>query len=329
MRPSLRNAAMIFVSVALFWLWEVMGACPALAQEREITIGTAPVSGVYFPAGGAVCRLINKQRAENGLRCFVEATDGSAENLARLKSEDLDFALLQSDWQYHAFQGSGGGVSDQPFSELRAVFSLHPQTLTIVVARESEIRELKHLEDKKVSLGPSGSAVQAASELLVESLGWSGDSFGEVLELGLEEQVDALCAGLIDAFILPLTHPNGIVAAATEGCLARLIPVGGGPIDKLLVDWPFYSRSTIPAGLYRGNPTDIQSFGLRATLVTTTNAPAEMVYKMVKAVFEQLDQLTRQHPALLGLTAKEMISSGLSAPLHEGALLYYQEMGWR
>ncbi len=315
--------------VGLFCGFQVMGACVALAQGRQIVIGTAPVSGVYFPAGGAVCRLVNKQQVETGLRCFVEATDGSAENLARLKSGDLDFALLQSDWQYHAYQGSGGGVSDQPFSELRAIFSMHPQTLTIVVARESEIRELKHLEGRRVNLGPSGSAVQAASELLVESLGWTGDAFGEVLELGGEEQVDALCAGLIDAFILPTTHPNGIVAAATEGCLARVIPVGGGPVDKLLLDWPFYARSTIPAGLYRGNPEEIRSFGLRATLVTTTNMPAEMVYKMVKAVFEQLDQLTRQHPALLGLTAKEMISSGQSAPLHEGALLYYKEMGWQ
>lgn len=309
--------------------WAVLQGAPIAAQERQVTIGTAPVSGVYYPAGGAICRLINRERSENGLRCFVEATDGSAENLSRLKGDDLDFGLLQSDWQYHAYQGSGGGVSDQPFAELRAVFSLHPQVLTVVVARESEIRELRQLEGRRVSLGPGGSAVQAASELLVESLGWTGESFEEVLELGLEEQVDALCAGLIDAFILPATHPNGIVAAATEGCLARLISVRGGSVDKLLLDWPFYARATIPARLYRGNPDPIESFGLRATLVTTSRVPAETVYKLVKAVFEPLDQLTRQHPALAGLTTKEMIASGLSAPLHEGAALYYGEMGWQ
>lgn len=301
----------------------------ASAQERQVIVGTAPVSGVYFPAGGAICRLVNVQRAQSGLRCLVEATEGSAENLSRLKSGDLDLSLLQSDWQYHAYQGSGGGVSDQPFLELRSVISLQAQALTVVTARESEIRDLTGLKGKRVNLGPSGSAVQATSELLIESLGWSGDSFDEVFELGVEEQVDALCAGLIDAFILPVTHPNGIVAAATEGCLARVIDITGGPVDKVLLDWPFYARSVIPAGLYRGNPNEITSFGLRATLVSTVNTPAETVYQLVKAVFEQLDELRRQHPALIGLTAENMISYGISAPLHEGALLYYSEMGWR
>ena len=329
MKSLTRTALKAVLLAGLLGMFETTGDISSLAEEAQVVIGTAPVSGVYYPAGGAVCRLVNRTRVENSLRCFVEATDGSAENLSRLKAGDLDFAVLQSDWQYHAYQGSGGGVSDQPFSDLRAVFSMHPQTLTIVVARESDIQELADLEGKKVSLGPSGSAVQAASELLVESLGWTGDTFDEVLELGLEEQVDALCAGLIDAFILPVTHPNGIVAAATEGCLARLISVTGSPVDKLLLDWPFYARSTIPAGLYRGNPAQIDSFGLRATLVTTTAVPAETVYKLVKAVLDPVGPLTRQHPALQGLRAEQMISSGLSAPLHEGALLYYREMGWQ
>ena len=272
MRATLRALSVCFC--ALLWtLGQVVTGQPGAAQESQITLGTAPVSGVYFPAGGAICRLINRVREETGLRCFVEATDGSAENLLRLREEDLDFALLQSDWQYHAYHGSGAGVSDQPFSELRAVFSLHPQALTVVVARESEIAELSQLEGKKVSLGPSGSVVQAASEQLVENLGWSDDSFREVLELGLEQQVDALCAGLIDAFILPATHPNGIVTAATEGCLARLVPVSGAAVDKLLTDWPFYARASIPARFYRGNPEEVSSFGLRATLVTRESVP--------------------------------------------------------
>ena len=108
-----------------------------------------------------------------------------------------------------------------------------------------------------------------------------------------------------------------------------MIDITGGPVDKLLLDWPFYARAVIPAGLYRGNPNEITSFGLRATLVSTANTPAETVYQLVKSVFEQLDKLRRQHPALIGLTAENMISYGISAPLHEGALLYYKEMGWQ
>jgi len=299
------------------------------ADERALIVGTAPVSGIYYPAGGALCRAVNAERRLHGLRCLVESTEGSAENLRRLIDGDIDFALLQSDWQYHAYMGTGGPGVDRPIRELRAVLSLHAQPLTVVVARESGIDTLEDLKGKRVNLGIPESAVRLAGETLIENLGWSGQDFAEVTELSMEQQVDALCAGLIDAFIIPTSHPNGVVAAATEGCLGKLIDVAGPAVERLLAEWPFYAVAEIPGGLYRGNPEPVRSFGVRATLVTLESLPPEVVYQIVKSVFDDLEDLRRQHPALSHLTSTEMIGAGNTAPLHDGAAVFFREHGLR
>ena len=301
------------------------GRGAAANEEQMIVLGTAPVSGVYFPAGGALCRMINAERAAQGLRCVLESTDGSAENLRRLEAGDLDFALVQSDWQFHAYQGSGGPGTERPFVELRAVFSLQAQPLTVVASRESGIAGLADLRGKRVNLGPRGSAVRAAAEVLVQTLGWNDNAFAELTDYGAEDQVKALCAGKIDAFVLPTSHPNGIVAAATEGCLAKVVPIEGPEVEAALAEWPYYTPAIIPGGLYRGNPEAARSFGVRATLVTRAALSPEVVYRVAKSVFDRLDELRRQHPALSDLTASQMIEWGNTAPLHDGAEIFFRE----
>lgn len=310
---------------ALLAAMALPGRDAAANEEQMIVLGTAPVSGVYFPAGGALCRMINAERAAQGLRCVLESTDGSAENLRRLEAGDLDFALVQSDWQFHAYQGSGGPGTERPFAELRAVFSLQAQPLTVVASRESGIAGLADLRGKRVNLGPRGSAVRAATEVLVQTLGWDDNAFAELTDYGAEDQVKALCAGEIDAFVLPTSHPNGIVAAATEGCLAKVVPIEGPEVEAVLAEWPYYTPAIIPGGLYRGNPEAARSFGVRATLVTRAALSPEVVYRVAKSVFDRLDELRRQHPALSGLTANQMIEWGNTAPLHDGAEIFFRE----
>lgn len=329
--PARRRRSLLSAVAGLCAL--ALVAAPSAAQngsEQILIVGTAPVAGVYYPAGGAICRLVNEDRSAQGLRCLVESTSGSAENLKRLRSGDLDFALLQSDWQYHAFQGSGGPGVEEPFVELRSVFSLHAQPLTVVVLRESGIVKLNDLLAKRVSLGPRGSAARSAAEALIDSFGWDRKTaFSEIVELGVEEQVQALCAGRIDAFILPTSHPNGLVAAATEGCLADLVPVDGPAVDRLLETQPYHSRAAIPGQLYRGLADAIPSFGVRATLVTRADMSPEAVYFLVKSVFDRLAELRKQHPAFGALDPDRMVEAGLTAPLHEGAVLFYDEKGLR
>jgi uncharacterized protein len=339
-RPSvagpLRRAIGLAGRLALPWLAAMLaGGLPALAQDapsdgsRYLVVGTAPVGGHYYPTGGALCRLINLHRAEDGLRCFVEATAGAEENLTRLKAGDLTFALVPSDWQYHAFQSGLGTGDDQPFTDLRAVLSLQALTFTLLAAPNSGVESLADLEGKRINLGPAGSAWRSTGDFLIAALGWSPDDFAEIEELDADEQAKALCDGRVDALLLPASHPSGPVAQATERCGARLLGINGEAVDRLLGEWSFYAPAVIPGGLYANNPDPVASFGLRATLVTTQSVPADTVYQVTKLIFEGLDELRGQHAVFAGLSVEDMTSAGLSAPLHEGALHYFQERGWR
>ena len=324
MRQAVRTAQ--WGIVAAFVAGAALSDRAAMANEEQmIVLGTAPVSGIYFPAGGALCRMVNAEREAQGLRCVLESTNGSAENLRRLEAGDLDFAIVQSDWQFHAYQGSGGPGTERPFVDLRAVFSLQAQPLTVVASRESGIDALADLRGKRVNLGPKGSAVRSAAEVLVQTLGWEDAAFGALTDFGAEDQVEALCAGTIDAFVLPTSHPNGIVAAATEGCLAKIVPIEGPEVEASLAQWPYYTPAIIPGGLYRGNPDAARSFGVRATLVTRAGLSPEVVYQVAKSVFDRLDELRRQHPALADLTASQMVEWGNTAPLHDGAEIFFRE----
>jgi TRAP transporter TAXI family solute receptor len=317
------------VIAGLFGLALAAGAAaPATAAERVIVIGTAPVAGAYFPAGGALCNLVNRERARHGLRCLVESTGGSSDNLDRLRRGDLEFALVQSDWQYLAVH-NGHGPEGKPFDDLRAVFSLHGQPVTVVAHPDAGISRLSDLKGRRVNLGPEGSGIRAVAETLFGALDWGRNDFAELTELTVGGLVEALCGGRIDAFIVPASHPNGTVASAAGTCGAVLIEVAGAAVDKLIADWPFYAPAQIPGGLYLGSNASVRSFGLRATLVTTESRPADEVYELVKAALGQLGDLTGQHAALRGLTAKRMVTAGNTAEFHEGALRYYREKGWK
>lgn len=324
----MRRARRRLLALVLAALIAGAGAAGARAAERTLVIGTAPVAGVYYAAGGALCNLISRERARHGLRCLVESTGGSADNLERLRRGEIDFALVQSDWQYVAVR-EGQGPDGAPFEALRAVFSLHGQPVTVVAGAESGIDRLEDLRGRRISLGPAGSAIRAAGEALIGGLGWRRDDFEEIVDLSVDGQVEALCAGRIDAFVLPVSHPNGAVASAIASCGAALVEVAGPPVKRLTGDWPFYVSVTIPGGLYRGIDKPVQSYGARATLVTTAATPDDVVYEVVKATFENLEDLGRQHAALEGLVPERMVEAGNSARFHEGALRYYRERGWK
>jgi TRAP transporter TAXI family solute receptor len=343
LRRSLGALGALAGLAALAWLaWlAVAASAPARAQDgevgepvpaeadRHLVIGTAPVAGHYYPAGGALCRVVNARRAQHGLRCLVEATAGAEENLTRLAAGDLDFALVPSDWQYHAYRSGLGTAGARPFAELRAVLSLQALSFTLLAAPESGVDSLDDLAGKRVNLGPAGSPWRSSGEFLIAALGWSPDDFAAIGELGPEEQAAALCDGRVDALLLPASHPSGPVVEATDACGARLLGVNGAAVDRLLGEWPFYAPAVIPGGLYANNPEPVASFGLRATLVTTQAQSADTVYRVTETIFEGLDELRAQHAVLAGLGAEDMAAAGLSAPLHEGALRYFRERGWR
>lgn len=299
----------------------------AEAQQKFITIGTGGVTGVYYPTGGAICRLVNKGRKQHGIRCSVESTGGSVYNLNTIRAGELDMGVAQSDWQYHAYHGTSKFKDAGPFKELRAVFSVHPEPFTVVARADSGIMDFMDLEGKRVNIGNPGSGQRGTMEVVMAALGWDKGTFALASELKSAEQSKALCDNKIDAMVFTVGHPSGSIKEATTTCDSVLVSVMGSAIDKLVMDNDYYRTATIPGGMYRGSDGDVQTFGVGATFVSSTAASADVVYEVVKAVFENFDDFRKLHPAFRHLQKAQMVKDGLSAPIHDGAAKYYKEAG--
>ncbi|EGR9009379.1 TAXI family TRAP transporter solute-binding subunit [Vibrio vulnificus] len=304
----------------------VMGAGAVHAQEF-ITIGTGSVTGVYYPTGGAICKLVNKDRKDHNIRCSVESTGGSIYNVNTIRSGELDFGIVQSDWQYHGYKGTSKFEEQGPYTKLRAMFSLHTEPFNIIARSDAGIDKLEDLKGKRVNIGNPGSGDHATMSVVMDAMGWNNDSFKLASELKGSERSQALCDNKIDAFIYMVGHPNGSIKEATTSCDAKLVSATGPQIDKIVADNPYYAYSTVPAGMYRGTDKDVKSFGVAATLVTTADVSDDVAYNVAKAVFENFDTFKRLHPAFATLKKEDMVSAGISIPLHPGAVKYYKEVG--
>jgi TRAP transporter TAXI family solute receptor len=301
---------------------------PALAQQKFMTIGTGGVTGVYYAAGGAICRLVNKDRAKHGIRCSVESTGGSVFNVNTIKAGELDLGFTQSDVQYNALNGLSQFKDGGAYGDLRAVFSVHPEPFTVLARKEANIKSFNDLKGKRFNVGNPGSGTRASMEELLGAMGWKMSDFSLASELKADEHGPALCDGKIDGFFYGVGHPSANIQDPTTSCGAKLVSVTGPAVDKLVADKPYYAKATIPGGLYPNNAEPATTYGVLATVVASSKVPADTVYNVVKAVFDNFDEFKKLHPALANLKPENMVKDGLSAPLHEGAAKYYKEKGW-
>ncbi|HCX34378.1 MAG TPA: C4-dicarboxylate ABC transporter substrate-binding protein [Rhodocyclaceae bacterium] len=323
--PHMSGLTAAFAAAALFG-----GAIssPAVAQQKFITIGTGGVTGVYYAAGGALCRLVNKDRARHGIRCSVESTGGSVFNVNTIKAGELDLGFSQSDVQYNAYKGLRQFKAAGPWTDERAVFSVHPEPFTVLARKEANVKSFADFKGKRFNVGNPGSGTRASMEELLASMGWKLGDFSLASELKADEHGPALCDGKIDGFFYGVGHPSANIQDPTTSCGAKLVSLTGPAIEKLIAEKPYYAKATIPAGLYPNNPAETTTYGVLATVVTSSKVPAETVYQVVKAVFDNFGEFKKLHPALANLKPENMIKDGLSAPLHEGAARYYREKGW-
>ncbi len=303
-------------------------AAPTVASaESFITIGTGGVTGVYYPTGGAICRLVNKDRSEHGIRCSVESTGGSVYNLNTIRAGELDVGVAQSDWQYHAYNGTSKFADQGPNPELRSLFSMHAEPFTVVARADAGIKTYNDLKGKRVNIGNPGSGQRGTMEVLMNAKGWTAEDFALASELKASEQASALCDNKIDAMVYVVGHPSGAIKEATTSCDSNLVEVTDATIDMLVGENSYYRKAAIPGGMYRGNPDDVMTFGVGATIVSSTAVPDDVAYHVVKAVFENFDTFRKLHPAFANLKKEEMVRDSLTAPLHPGAVKYYKEAG--
>ncbi|WP_442788880.1 TAXI family TRAP transporter solute-binding subunit [Grimontia sp. NTOU-MAR1] len=316
LKPTL--AAMSFAAA--------LTAVPAQANQF-VTIGTGGVTGVYYPTGGAICRLVNKSKKEHGIRCSVESTGGSIYNINTIRAGELDMGIAQSDWQFHAYNGSSKFKDQGAYKDLRAVFSVHPEPFTVVARADAGVKTFDDLKGKRMNVGNPGSGQRGTIEVLMDEMGWTMDDFKQVSELKAAEQSKALCDNKIDAMVYTVGHPSGSIQEATTACDSVIVEVNNAASNKLVEANDYYRTATIPGGMYRGNDNDVQTFGVGATFVSSAEVPEDVIYNVTKAVFENFDDFRRLHPAFANLKKEEMVADGLSAPLHPGAAKYYKEVG--
>ena len=297
------------------------------ADEKFITIGTGGQTGVYYVVGQSICRLVNRGAAEHGIKCTAPSTGGSIANINAIKAGDMAMGVAQSDWQHHAYKGTSKFEGNK-FDKLRAVFSVHGEPFTVVARKEAGIKDFAGLKGARVNIGNPGSGQRGTMLVVLDAKGMSVDDFKLASELKSAEQSQALCDNKVDAIVFTVGHPNGSIQEATTSCEANLVPVTGSAIDKLVSDNAYYAKATIPGGMYKGTDGDTDTFGVRATFVTSADVSDDVVYEVVKAVFENFNRFKGLHPAFAVLKPEEMIKAGLSAPLHPGAIKYYKEKGW-
>lgn len=294
------------------------------AQEKFVTIGTGGQTGVYYVVGQSICKLVNRS---SDLKCTAPSTGGSIANINAIKAGDMDMGVAQSDWQFHAYNGTSEYEGNK-FEDIRAVFSVHPEPFNVVARVDSGIETFDDLKGKRVNIGNPGSGQRATMDVVLEAKGWTTDDLALASELKSAEQAQALCDNKVDAIIFTVGHPAGSIQEATTTCESKIIDIGSDPaIQKLVEENPYYSLATVPGGMYTGNPDDIETFGVRATFISSATVEEDVIYQVVKTVFENFDRFKKLHPAFDVLKKEEMVTQGNSAPLHDGAKKYYEEQG--
>lgn len=294
-------------------------------SSQFITIGTGGVTGTYYPTGGAICRFVNQYKKESKIRCSVESTDGSLYNLNTLKNGELDFGIVQSDIVYQASKGEGA-FKDAKFPKLRSVMAIYPELLTLVTKKDANINKLLDIKDKRINLGNSGSGNETTALALFEASGIDKNDLKQIGTFSASEMPDALKNNKIDGYFYMVGHPTANIKDAANSTDIKIIPIDNNILENLIDKYPYFAKGHIQAGTYRGQENDIPTFGVKAVLVTNENVNEHTVYLLVKAILENFDEFKKLHPAYENLT-KESLLNGLSAPLHDGAKKYFEEVG--
>ena len=315
----------------LFLLLPALGflsSCGAPSDTTYVTIGTGAVTGLYYPTGGAIARMINARSDSLGLKATVESTAGSVYNVNAVMSGDLEFGVVQSDRQYQAWHGSAEWVEAGEQRRLRSICSIHPESVTLIASVASGITRIEDLRGRRVNLGNPGSGPLGNARDALAAFGIGEDEI-QAEYVKAVEAPGLLQDERIDAFFYTVGHPNGNIKEATSGRIeVAIIPLTGPAVDALVTERPYYTRALVPIEHYpnAANTEDIPTFGVRGTFLTSAEVPADLVYTVTRMIFENFEEFRALHPAYAVLTRASMLE-GLTASVHRGAVRYYRESG--
>ena len=299
------------------------------SQEKipSVSIGTGAFGGNYRVAGHAISRIVNKNREAHGFQLQDTTSPGSVSNIDAVVAGDIEFGIAQADHQFQAVNGLVEWKKKGPQRDLRAVFSLYTESVTLVAGGDSGIGAMNELRGRRVDIGVPGSGTRQNAIDALDAAGIEWEKDIEAHDEMLDDRLAMLMHSELDAFFYTVGHPNTNIKFATYSVRgARFIPLVN--IDKILSTNPYYSRSLIPIAQYprADNESDVETIGVKATFLTSAEVSEDIVYAVTKAVFEDLASLGKYGP-VLNTFGKEDMLEGLTAPIHRGALRYYQEIG--
>ncbi len=297
-----------------------IGSAHAIAAPSPIVIATGPVAGFAFPLGGEICRLYDEAVADKA-RCLVSPSNGSMDNIDRLRAGEIGLAVVQSDIAMDAVHGAGVFNGKPPFADLRSIVGFYTNALTLLVRQDGPIKQIDDLKGKRVAVGEIGVPDPLFMDF-TESMGWSKADLA-IEEMPRGEQIAALCNGKIAAIAVTVPHPNGFVREALSACPLQALDIPGPIVDSAVSAYPAYAPVHIDMGMYGGPAYSIETFGPRAVMVTTVKLDRDIATRLLTGLFGHIDALDKAHPAFAGLDKAALgLGLGLGAERHAAAVKY-------
>ena len=283
-------------------------------KEQFINIATGGTAGTYYPIGGAIAEVLNK----NGMNASAQSTGASVANINMLKDKQVELAIVQNDITYYAVNGEEMFKESGKVENLTGIASLYPETCQFVVREDSGIKKIEDLKGKRVAVGAAGSGAEANARQILEAYGLTYDDVDEQF-LSFAEGSYALKDGTVDAAFVTAGYPTASVQDIASQNKIRLLPIGDEQIKKLNEKYPFYTKTTVPAGTYQGFEEEVPTVSVMAILVANEKIDAALGEKLTKAIFDNLDKIAAAHSAGKSITKATALEGMDFIKMNEGA----------
>ena len=283
-------------------------------KEQFINIATGGTAGTYYPIGGAIAEVLNK----NGMNASAQSTGASVANINMLKDKQVELAIVQNDITYYAVNGEEMFKEGGKIENLSGIASLYPETCQFVVREDSGIKSIPDLKGKRVAVGAAGSGAEANARQILEAYGITYEDVEEQF-LSFAEGSYALKDGTVDAAFVTAGYPTASVQDIASQNKIRLLPVGDEQIKILSEKYPFYTKTTVPSGVYQGFDEEISTVSVMAILVANEKIDTALGEKLTKAVFDNLDKIAAAHAAGKNITKENALKGMDFIKMNEGA----------
>ena len=320
----------------LLVLCMVLVAVPALADDESlkekaekfdrgsefVTVGTGPTSGIYYPIGGAFATALK----DYGYDTSAEATNASGANIQLILDGDCEIAIAMQDAVMQAFTATGAYEGKEAASDLRALMRLWPNYVQLVTTANTGIKSVNDLKGKRVGVGAPNSGVEINARMILNAYDITYDDITP-FSLPYGEAIDNMKNGQCDAVFVTSGIPNATVTELGVSYDMVVVPIDGEGREKLISEYPYYSKTVIPADTYN-NKEDVEGVFVYNIMLVRKDLPDEMVYDMLVGIFQNIDTIKASHNAANKNIDITFGVGDIQLPLHDGAAQFWKDNGY-